>query len=191
MLNMFPAFLMICSIGAKHFLLETVGNSYKQKSGIRIIILPKIQTIQNKLFKKNHPTLQRMRRNKRYLMVGSIFLLKQKVSMAAKSVLNNTKWSAEKAKEGDLDRDLEKDEFSGDGVEKDGMDGSGVIEILVPDPSDDSEGSGSIAVITAADKDGEEEEQSFNEGEQWVVLIAGSHTWKEEISRLCSHYSWL
>ena len=111
--------------------------------------------------------------------------------MAAKSVLNNTKWSAEKAKEGDLDRDLEKDEFSGDGVEKDGMDGSGVIEILVPDPSDDSEGSGSIAVITAADKDGEEEEQSFNEGEQWVVLIAGSHTWKGEISRLCSHYSWL
>ena len=124
-------------------------------------------------------------------MVGSIILLKQKVSMAAKSVLNNTKWSAEKAKEGDLDRDLEKDEFSGDGVEKDGMDGSGVIEILVPDPSDDSEGSGSIAVITAADKDGEEEEQSFNKGEQWVVLIAGSHTWKGEISRLCSHYSWL
>ena len=131
-------------------------------------------------------------------MVGSIILLKQKVSMAAKSVLNNTKWSAEKAKEMDLDRDLEKDEFSGDGVEKDGMDGSGVIEILVPDPSDDSEGSGSIAAIYSADEDespqdksGEQEEQSFNEGEQWVVLIAGSHTWKGEISRLCSHYSWL
>ena len=129
-------------------------------------------------------------------MVGSIILLKQKVSMAAKSVLNNTKWSAEKAKEGDLDRNLEKDEFSGDGVEKDGMDGSGLIG---SDPSDDSEGSGSIAAIYSADEDespegnksGEQEEQSFNEGEQWVVLIAGSHTWKGEISRICSHYSWL
>ena len=81
---MFTAFLLIYSIGAKHFLIETEGQ-YEGGLGPQIkawdpsLLQEETKVEMKNEFLRNHLKLQKMKRNKRNLIVGSKSFSKRKV----------------------------------------------------------------------------------------------------------------